>query len=144
MFLQAEDFLSKHGKEEVWKINPVFSGTRSDPGISGSISGIRTTNFTPGAMTAGMILGILEELDGYYARMQKLSEKKASVLVGSGNGIRRNPLMRRLAEELFGMPMRIPAFQEEAAAGAALSALYAAGYASSLQEAQKKITYMQS
>ena len=144
MVMQAEDFLSKHGKEEVWKINPVFSGTRSDPGISGSISGIRTTNFTPGAMTAGMILGILEELDGYYAKMQKLSEKKASVLVGSGNGIRRNPLMRRLAEELFGMPMRIPAFQEEAAAGAALSALYAAGYASSLQEAQKKITYMQS
>ena len=95
-------------------------------------------------MTAGMILGILEELDGYYAKMQKMSEKKASVLVGSGNGIRRNPLMRRLAEELFGMPMRIPAFQEEAAAGAALSALYAAGYASSLQEAQKKITYMQS
>ena len=142
MEAQAEEFLSKHSREEAWKIIPVFSGTRSDPDKSGSISGIRTTNFTPGAMTAGMILGILEELNGYYGKMQKLTGKRASVLVGSGNGIRRNPLMRRLAKELFGMPMRIPAFQEEAGCGAALAALHAAGYTSTLQEAQKKITYL--
>ena len=141
MLAQAEEFLARHDREEVWKIRPVFSGTRSNPEESGSISGIRTTNFTPGAMTAGMILGILEELDGYYSQMKKLTEKKASVLVGSGNGIRRNPLMRRLAEELFGMPMRIPAFCEEAAFGAALAALHSAGYTATLQEAQKMISY---
>ena len=134
MEAQAEEFLSKHSREEAWKIVPAFSGTRSDPDKCGSISGIRTTNFTPGAMTAGMILGILEELNGYYGKMQKLTGKKASVLVGSGNGIRRNPLMRRLAEELLGMPMRIPVFQEEAGCGA--------GYTETLQEAQKKIAYL--
>ena len=93
-------------------------------------------------MTVGMILGILEELEGYYAKMQEMTGQKASVLVGSGNGIRRNPLMRRMAEELFGMPMHIPAFQEEAACGAALAALHSAGFTGTLKEAQGKIRYM--
>ena len=48
--------------------------------------------------------------------------KKATRLTGSGNGIRRNPLMRRLAEEMFEMPMEIPEHEEEAAYGAALTA----------------------
>ena len=43
--------------------------------------------------------------------------------MGSGNGIRQNPLMQRLAEEMFGMEMKIPAYKEEAACGAALCAL---------------------
>ena len=43
-------------------------------------------------------------------------------LTGSGNGIRRNSLMRRLAEEMFEMPMEIPEHEEEAAYGAALTA----------------------
>ena len=141
MTAQAEEFLSEHGRDEVWKINPVFSGTRTNPEETGSIFGIRTTNFTPGAMTAGIILGILDELNGYYKKMQELSGKRASILVGSGNGIRRNPLMRRMAEELFGMSMRIPASQEEAGFGAALTALHAAGYTSTLQEAQARIKY---
>jgi len=141
MTAQAEDFLSEHGREAAWKINPVFSGTRSNPDECGSISGICTTNFTPGAMTAGIVLGILDELHGYYKEMQKLSGKEASILVGSGNGIRRNPLMQRMAEELFGMPMRIPASQEEAGFGAALTALYEAGYTPTLREAQAKIKY---
>lgn len=141
MTAQAEDFLAEHGRTEAWKINPVFSGTRSNPDESGSIFGIHTVNFTPGAMTAGIILGILEELHGYYKKMQELSGKKASILVGSGNGIRRNRLMQRMAEELFGMSMKIPFSQEEAGFGAALAALHAAGYTSTLREAQARIKY---
>jgi len=142
MIRQAEGFLAQYGREEAWKIDTSFSGTRSEPDKCGSISGIRVTNFTPGAMTVGMILGILEELEGYYAKMQEMTGQKASVLVGSGNGIRRNPLMRRMAEELFGMPMHIPAFQEEAACGAALAALHSAGFTGTLKEAQGKIRYI--
>ncbi len=141
MTSQAEDFLAKYGRDEAWKIDTSFSGTRSEPDKCGSISGIRVTNFTPGAMTAGMILGILEELNGYYKKMQQMAGEKASELVGSGNGIRRNPLMRRLAEEMFGMPMHIPAFKEEAGCGAALAALHATGYTKTLKEAQSRIVY---
>jgi len=119
---QAEDFLEKYGKEAIWKVDTAFSGTRSDPSRRGMITGIGVENFHPGALTAGVICGILDELHEQYEQMCKLTGKKATRLAGSGNGIRRNPLMRKLAEEMFGMPMYVSEYEEEAACGAALCA----------------------
>ena len=118
---QAEDFIEKYGKEAAWKVDTAFSGTRSDPLRRGMITEIGVENFHPGALTVGVICGILGELHEQYEQMCQLTGKKATCLVGSGNGIRRNPLMRKLAEEMFGMPMDVPAYEEEAAYGAALS-----------------------
>ena len=100
---QAEDFLKKYGKEAAWKVDTAFSGTRSDPSRRGMITGIGVENFHPGALTVGVIYGILNELHEQYEQMCQLTGKKATRLAGSGNGIRRNPLMRKLAEEMFGM-----------------------------------------
>ena len=119
---QAEEFIEKYGKEAAWKVDTAFSGTRSDPLRRGMITEIGVENFHPGALTVGVISGILGELHEQYEQMGQLTGKKATCLVGSGNGIRRNPLMRKLAEEMFGMPMDVPAYEEEAAYGAALSA----------------------
>lgn len=119
---QAEDFLEKYGKEAAWKVDTAFSGTRSDPSRRGMITGIGVENFHPGALTAGVICGILNELHEQYEQMCKLTGKKAIRLAGSGNGIRRNPLMRKQAEEMFGMPMYVSEYEEEAAYGAALCA----------------------
>lgn len=48
-------------------------------------------------------------------------------MVGSGNGIRYNkPLITRF-ERIFGLPLRIPSHKEEAAFGASLYGLIAAG-----------------
>ena len=85
-------------------------------------AGIGVENFHPGALTVGVICGILNELHEQYEQMCQLTGKKATRLTGSGNGIRRNSLMRRLAEEMFKMPMEIPEYEEEAAYGAALTA----------------------
>lgn len=120
---QAEDFLERYGKTSAWKIRTTFSGTRSNPEERGSIHGIGVENFHPGAMTVGMMQGILEELYEMYRKMCRMTGKKAEHLVGSGNGIRKNAVMQKLAEELFGMKMEIPAYEEEAACGAALCAL---------------------
>lgn len=122
MYAQAEDFLEKYGLEAAWKVRTTFSGSRDCPDEKGSISGISTENFHPGALTVGMIMGILEELYVQYENMCSLTGKRASRLVGSGNGLRRNPLMQNLAEKLFGMQMTISAYEEEAACGAALCA----------------------
>lgn len=119
---QAEDFLEKYGKEAVWKVDTAFSGTRSDPSRRGIITGIGVENFHPGALTVGVIDGILGELHEQYKQMCQLTGKKATRLAGSGNGIRRNPLMRKLAEEMFGMQMYVSEYEEEAAYGAALCA----------------------
>ncbi len=122
MYEQACDFAERHGTGAAWKVATTFSGTRSNPAEKGKITGISAENFHPGAMTVGVIQGILEELYQYYEKMCELTGKKANHLVGSGNGIRKNPLMQRLAEEMFGLKMEIPKYHEEAACGAALSA----------------------
>ena len=110
---QAEKFIETYGKEAAWKVDTAFSGTRSDPSHRGMIAGIGVENFHPGALTVGVICGILNELHEQYEQMCQLTGKKATRLTGSGNGIRRNSLMRRLAEEMFKMPMEIPEYEEE-------------------------------
>ena len=118
---QAQEFIEKYGTEAAWKVRTTFSGTRSNPEEKGQITNIGVENFHPGAMTVGVMMGILDELYQQYQMMSELTGKKAAHLVGSGNGIRRNPLMQKLAEEIFGLPMEIPSCQEEAACGAAAS-----------------------
>ena len=119
---QAEAFLLQQGEEKAWKVDTAFSGTRSDPAKCGMITGIGVDNFHPGALTVGVIRGILNELHEQYEYMCKLTGKKATHLAGSGNGIRKNPLMRKMAEEMFEMPMAVARYEEEAAYGAALCA----------------------
>lgn len=139
---QARDYMEKEGCDSAWKIRTTFSGTRTEPAEKGSISNIGVQNFTPGSMTAGMILGILEELYDMYQEMYRMTGNRALHLVGSGNGIRRNRLMQELAEKMFGMKLSIPKCQEEAAFGAALHSLVSAGLTESLQEAQRIIQYI--
>lgn len=142
MLEQARDFMEAYGKEAAWKIRTAFSGTRSNPKERGSISGISAENFHPGAMTLGMILGILQELHEMYEEMCCMTGTKAAHLVGSGNGMRQNVLMQELAAEMFRMPMKIPACREEAAYGAALQSMASAGFAGSMEEMQKRIQYL--
>ena len=47
------------------------------------------------------------------------TEKKNGNIVGSGNGVRKNPQLVAAAERKFGSKMKIPAHLEEAAYGAA-------------------------
>ncbi len=141
MASQAADFKEKSGVNEAWKIKTTFSGTRSNPDMRGSIANIGVENFHPGAMTLGMIQGVLDELHEMYEKMREATGKKATKLVGSGNGIRKNKLMQELAEEMYGMEMAIPLYQEEAAYGAALYSLVAAGIEDDFAEVQKKIKY---
>lgn len=100
-----------------------FDGTRKNPDISGSISGIRTDNFTPSQLTFAFLEGMIDELYGMYLQM----EKKNGFIVGSGNGIRKNPQLVSVAERKFDSKMKIPAHLEEAAYGAALYGLVACG-----------------
>lgn len=139
---QARDYVEKFGIDSAWKVRTTFSGTRTDPLERGNISNIGVENFTPEAMTVGMLMGILEELYEMYQEMCQMTGEKAVRLVASGNGIRRNSLMREMAENMFGMKMNIPKCQEEAAFGAAIHSLVSAGLVKSLEEIQCKIQYI--
>ncbi len=124
--------------DETLKVDTRFSGTRGNEGIRGSITGISTENFTPAALTDGLLRGMVEELFGMYCDM----DCKRNGLVGSGNGIRKNPYLIKVAENRFGASLKIPAHTEEAAYGAALFALISSGYFTSSKEAKKLINYL--
>lgn len=115
---QASDFIEKYGVDAAWKVKTAFSGTRNNPSERGEMTGIGIENFHPGAMTAGVIAGIVEELHQYYVEMCELTGRRAGRLVGSGNGLRRNPLMQKLVKEMFGLELVFPRYEEEAACGA--------------------------
>lgn len=122
---------------EALTVDTRLEGTRTDSSLRGSITGISTDNFTPEALTRGFLEGMVEELYGMYRAMGL--ERRS--LVGSGNGLRKNPALQKAAEGRFGMPLRIPAHREEAAFGAALYALVAAGYCRDAADAQKRIRF---
>ena len=114
-----------------------FAGTRVNANIRGNISNISVSNFTPEGLTRGVLDGIAKEL---YDMYEKIGIKK-SCIIGSGNGIRKNPHLIRSFENLFKSKMIIPKHLEEAAFGAALFALISAGVFKNANEAQKIIKY---
>ncbi len=118
-----------------------FNGTRARPDLRGSISGIGVDNFDAGRLVAGTLLGMARELRGLYGDMLSAGNAPATRLVGSGNGIRKNPALRRVVEKAFGLPLCVPCHGEEAAFGAALSAMAAAGVKPSLAAAQGLVQY---
>ncbi len=114
-----------------------FSGTRSDPSITGSITGITTSNYTPGDVKNAFLYGIIKELHNMFSQMN-VSRKS---LVGSGNGIRKNAALKVTAENMFASKMKIPVHVEEAAFGSALFAMTATGKFGTADDVKRIIRY---
>lgn len=98
-----------------------LSGTREDPSATGSVTGIRVDNFSPGAMSYAFLRGICQELYDFYKKIPE-QHRQGTILTGSGNGIRCSRIQQRIIREMFGMELRIPKNTEEAAYGAAVCA----------------------
>ena len=122
-------------------VSTLFCGTRKQPGLRGAILNIGETNFDAAHLIAGTLCGMAEELHTAYREMEEYSHMRPEMLVGSGNAMRRNPALQRAFERRFGLPVQIPAHQEEAAYGAALYGMTAAGLTKTLEEAQQLIRY---
>ncbi len=104
---------------QVLDVRTTFCGTREDPTLRGQITGIGEDNFTPEALAAGVLTGIVAEL---HIMVGKIPHGGAATLVASGNGVRKNPVLREILAGMFGLPLVLPAHTEEAAFGAALFA----------------------
>ncbi len=100
-------------------VNTAFCGTRADPDLRGSITGLTEDNFTPAHLIHGLLTGMADELHGYYLSMLKATGSPASRLISSGNAVRRNPALQRILSDVFALPITLPPFEEEAALGAA-------------------------
>ena len=128
----------KAAKESSFKVDTRFAGTRANSEITGGISGITTENFTPSALTCGVLCGMADELLNMYEQMGV----RKSGIVGSGNGIRKNRALVRIFEEKLGAKMKIPKHLEEAAVGAAMFGMIACGEFENAGEVQKIISYV--
>lgn len=119
------------------RVDTRFAGTRRDTSVKGSICGITTENFHPMNLTHGILTGMVHELYEMYLQM----DCKSSGIVGSGNGVRKNPQFIRLVEEQFGGRLKIPSHLEEAAFGAALFGAISANVFKNSEDAKKLIRY---
>ncbi|MGU3473072.1 sedoheptulokinase [Paenibacillus sp. D51F] len=116
------DRLEREGIKPELTVSPLWLGSRSDPEVSGSITGIREGGFTVPGLIAGFLLGTIDELLGMLAPLPAGLRAGIVRIAGTGNGIRRNPAMRRLLAARTGLTLRTAAMAEESAAGAALHA----------------------
>lgn len=104
------------------KVDTRFSGTRQDASVTGSIQNITVANFHPGNLALGILQGICDELYHFYTQFPE-DVKPIKTLVGSGNGIRMNPLLQQIFANTFKAELIIPDIKEEAAYGCGLLGL---------------------
>ncbi len=115
--------------------DPLFTGSRSNPLANAAIREITPGTFTPGHMARSLFEAMASHLADSYREAAKLGAGERSILVGSGNAVKLNPVLRDSLEAEFGMPLQLGNNNEEAAIGAALCAAVADGAFASIAKA---------
>jgi sedoheptulokinase len=108
-------------------IETLFDGTRTEPWKRGAFTNISTSNFTPANLILGFLKGISTELYDFYNLIPEEIKQHKTILVGSGNGIKRNPLLVKAFEEQFNGKLTLSEHEEEAAFGACLCGIVGTG-----------------
>lgn len=120
-------FLELPRETDPMKVRTTFDGTREHPEARGGISNLSTDNFTPWGLTRGVLEGMAGELLERYETMRRGLGVRRSRIIASGNGLRRNPALQRIASEMFQMDVALSENTEEAACGAAMVGVIAVG-----------------
>lgn len=121
------------------RCEPLFTGTRSNPNLRASFTGIGPTNLRPGHFARAILEGLGEGLHTLYREMLPAIGERET-LVGAGNAIVRNPLMAEIIAQRFGRDLHVAAHVEAAAMGAALLACAGVGE-KSLAEVSQLVSY---
>lgn len=102
------------------KVATLFNGTRVNPLLRGSITNISEDNFTPEGLVYGVLDGMAQELYDMFCLIQDGIGVEAKHLIASGNGLRRNEILRGIFSEKFGADVTLALYEEEAACGVAV------------------------
>lgn len=101
------------------EVLPLFAGTRENPDVRASVTGLDIDNFTPQNIIHAFCEGMVCELFDMYPGKGASALLPEQTLYGAGNGIRKNPLMREIIKRRFGSEPIRSTYIEEGAAGAA-------------------------
>ncbi len=110
------------------QVDTLFDGTRLHPNSRGKIINISRSNWTPENLILGFLRGISQELFDFYELLPSSIKKGKDLLIGSGNGIRKNPLLCQIIEDRFGHSLQVSKCKEEAALGACICGMVGAEY----------------
>ena len=116
------------------RCEPFFTGSRTDPGLRASFSGLSPDNFTPAHFARALLEGMAEGFFAFFEQMKPVVGMPP-LLVGSGNGVRQNRLLARILAGRFEKPLLLPSHAEEAAVGAAVTASVGLGIFGDLETA---------
>ena len=116
------------------RCEPSFTGSRTDPGLRASFSGLSPDNFTPAHFARALLEGMA---DGFFAFFEQMKPVVGTPprLVGAGNGVRQNRILARILARRFEKPLLMPSHTEEAAVGAAVAAAVGLGIFGNLETA---------
>ena len=118
----------KEVQEDDIRVETLFGGTRSHPEKRGKIMNISCLNWHPENLIRGFLEGMSQELYDFYQLLPNSVRERKTILVGSGNGIKRNPLLCQILEERFKCHLQVSACREEAALGACICGIVGNGY----------------
>lgn len=104
------------------RCEPLFAGTRLDPTVRGTLSGLSPQNFTARHLARAVLEGMGRSLQNGYAEIERITGRRQTRLIAAGNGLRENPVLSAIVAKAFGLPMEFTEFREEAACGAAFIA----------------------
>jgi sugar (pentulose or hexulose) kinase len=118
---------------------PVFRGTRWKPTARGEFHGVTFDNFSLGHVVQSVLRGIAQGMYTFYEAAGESSPQHLDRIIGSGNGLRKNPLLVREISRRFARPVWFPTHTQEAAYGAALLAGASTGLWPDLDAAGRNI-----
>lgn len=104
------------------RCEPLFSGTRLDPTVRGTMTGLSPHNFTARHFARAVLEGMARSLHDGYSAIERMTCRSRSRLVAAGNGLRENQVLAGIVSRSFALPMTFTSYPEEAAYGAALIA----------------------
>ncbi len=102
------------------EMEPLFAGEREVPSLRGQLTGISSINLTAANLSRALVEGLAQHLADMLQTLRSRSQKS---LVGAGNALARNALLRESLARCTRLPLTMAPFDEAAAVGAALYGL---------------------
>jgi sugar (pentulose or hexulose) kinase len=139
IYARMNDLAEKLPEDDLPVCEPLFRGTRWKPAARGEFHGVTFDNFSLGHVARAVLRGIAQGLYTFYEAAGESRPQHLDRIVGSGNGLRKNPLLVREISRRFDRPVWFPTHTQEAAYGAALLAGASTGLWPDLETAGRNI-----
>ncbi len=80
-------------EEDTLICEPLFRGTRWKPSVRGEFRGVTFDDFSLGHVAQSVLRGIAQGMYSFYEAAGKARPERLDRIIGSGNGLRNNPLL---------------------------------------------------